>query len=115
MKFWGKNTKKYISVDFIFLNEKKLLHLGWIFFGKHKLKLFGYHFCRHIQIQIYLGVPILGQSEYLYDYSDWYSKIKIQIWIHSTQNKIYAYEYKCYKIIQFNRHMCHNIWFIVLD
>ena len=69
---------------------------------------------RQIQIQINLGVPILAQSVYIFDYSDWYSKIKIQIWIHSTQTKIYAYEYKCYKSMQIIRHVCHNIGFIVL-
>ena len=68
-----------------------------------------------MQIQKYLGVPILGQCEYIFNYSDWNSKIKIRIWIHSTQNKMYAYEYKCDTSMQINRHSCDNIWFIVLD
>ena len=110
-----KYKYKYISFDFFLANEerKKQLYLGWIFFGKYKF--IWIPFLRPIQIQIYLGVPKLGQCEYKYDYSDWYLKIKIQIRIHSTQNKLYAYEYKCYKSMQINRHMCHNIWFIVLD
>ena len=65
--------------------------MDWIFFSKHKFNLFLYYFFRPIQMQIYLEVPILGQCEYIYDYSDWYSKIKIWIGIPSTQNKINAY------------------------
>ena len=42
-----------------------------------------------------MGVPKLCQCEYKDDYSDWYVKMKILILIHSTQNKVYAYEYKC--------------------
>ena len=47
-----------------------------------------------------MGVPKLGQCEYKYDYLDLYLKINIIIIIHSTQNKLYAYEYKCYKSMQ---------------
>ena len=115
IQFWGQNTNTNKLVLIFFCKWKKTITFGMIFFSKYKLNLFGYHSFTPIQIQIYLGVPILGQCEYIYDYSDKYSKIKILIWIHSTQNKIYVYEYKCYKSMQINRHMCHNIWFIVLD
>ena len=75
---------------------------GLIFFGKYKF--ISIPFFRPIQINIYFGVPKLGQCEYNYDYSDWYLKKK-KMWIHFTQ--LYAYEYKCYKSMQIKTHMCH--------
>ena len=77
----------YISVDFFLPNKKiKKIILGLLFFGKYKF--IWIQFFSPIQIQIYFGIPKLGQYEYKYDYSDWYLKIQIQIWIHSTQNKL---------------------------
>ena len=80
------------------MKKKKKNTFKLNFFCKHKLNWFGYHFFRPIQIQIYLGVPILGRCEYIYDYSDWYTKIKIPIWIHSTQNKIYVMNINAIKV-----------------
>ena len=89
--FKPKYKYKYITVYFL-ANENQL-YLGFIFFSKHKLIWIPCF--RPIQTPIYLGVPKPGQFEYKYDYSDWYLKIKIRIWIHSTLNKWYAYAYKC--------------------
>ena len=89
---------------------KKKIFLGWFFFDKYKF--IQIPFLRKIQIQIYFGVH--RQYEYKFDNLDWYLKIQTQIWKNSTQNKLYAYKYKCYKIMQINIHMCHNIWFLLL-
>ena len=61
-----------------------------------------------------MGLPKLGQYEYKYDYWDGYLKIQIQIWMNTTQ-KVYAYEYKCYKSMQIYIYTCHKNWFIILD
>ena len=96
-----QKTNKYTSVDFFWQMKKRVI---WFFFGKYKFICI--NFFRPIQINIYFGVPKLCQCEYNYDNSDWYLK-KIKMWIHFTQ--LYACEYKCYKSMQINTHMCHSI------
>ena len=63
--------------------KKNHLYLGWFIFANTNLLFLP------IQIQIHLGVPKLSQYEYKYNFVDWYLKIQILIWIHSTQKKNY--------------------------
>ena len=66
-------------------------------------------------MEIYFDVHCVGQYEYKFDNLDWYIKMQTQIWINSTLNKLYAYKYKCYKSMKIITHMCHNIWFLLLE
>ena len=60
-----------------------------------------------------MGLPKVGEYEYDYNYSDWYSQIQTQIVSHSKFDNRYVYGYKIYKSIQIIAHMCHYIQFIV--
>ena len=52
---------------------------GLTFFGEYKC--IQIPFFRRRWIQIYSGLPKMGEYEYKYNYSDWYSRIQIRIQI----------------------------------
>ena len=56
--------------------------------------LYKYHFQDQYKYKYILAY--IGQYENKFDNSDWYLRIQTQKWIKSTQNKLYAYKYKCY-------------------
>ena len=85
----------------------------WVFFFLANTNLLKYHFWDYYKYKYILAY--IGQYECKFDNLDWYFKIQTQIWINSTQNKLYAYKYKCYKSMQIIIHMCGNIWYILLD